>query len=64
MSVKYELFKSPVADRESGVVPVEYARITNGKTVSMDKLVEEIADASSFTKGDLKGMLSTIAPRG
>jgi len=61
MSVKYELFKSPVADRESGEEPVEYARIANGVTVSIDKLVEEIADASSFTVGDLKGMLSTIS---
>ncbi len=61
MSVKYELFKSPVADRESEEEPVEYARIANGETISTDRLVEEIADASSFTIGDVRGVLSTIS---
>ena len=61
MSVKYELFKSPVADRESGEEPVEYARIADGETMMSDRLVEEIADASSFTIGDLRGMLSAFS---
>ncbi|MDD4636282.1 MAG: HU family DNA-binding protein [Bacteroidales bacterium] len=61
MSVKYELFKSPVANRENGEVPKEYARIVHGGMIPIDKLAEEIADASSFTKGDVMGMLTTIA---
>lgn len=60
MSAVYDLFKSPKRDVENGGNPVLYARVVSHKTISFSHLVEEMADASSFTPGDLRGVLSTI----
>ncbi|MDD4636500.1 MAG: HU family DNA-binding protein [Bacteroidales bacterium] len=60
MSAVYDLFKSPKRDAENGGNPVLYARVVSHKTISFSHLVEEMADASSFTPGDLRGVLSTI----
>lgn len=61
MSAVYDLFKSPKSDVENGGHPVLYARVVTHRTISCSKLVDEMADASSFTQGDLNGMLSTVS---
>ena len=61
MSAVYDLFKSPKRDAENGGNPVLYARVVGHRTIPFSKLVDEMADASSFTPGDLRGVLSTVS---
>ncbi|MDD4636738.1 MAG: hypothetical protein PHI48_13845 [Bacteroidales bacterium] len=60
MAAQYDLFKSPVAHGEEEDKGLLHARIVNGAKVTGHALLTEIADASSFTLGDLKGMVSAV----
>jgi len=61
MGALYDLYKTPTP---YGVVEKKgllHARIVNGTRVACDVLLKEIADASTFTRGDLMGMLSAVS---
>lgn len=60
MGALYDLFKTPVAHGEEEDKGLLHARIVNRSKVSGKALLTEIADASSFTLGDLKGMMSAV----
>ncbi|MDD2526284.1 MAG: HU family DNA-binding protein [Bacteroidales bacterium] len=61
MSAWYDLFVTPVRKAESGLAPKLHARVVKGKTVSTSTLVDQIADASTFNRGELAGMLSAVS---
>lgn len=61
MSAWYDLFVTPVRKSESGSVPMLHARVVKGMTVSTSTLVDQIADASTFNRGELLGMLSAVS---
>lgn len=60
MGALYDLFKTPAAYGEEEGKGLLHARIVNGTKVTGNALLTEIADASSFTMGDLKGMVSEV----
>lgn len=61
MSALYDLFVTPARKAESGSLPMLHARVVKGMTVSTSTLVDQIADASTFNRGELLGMLSAVS---
>ncbi len=61
MGALYDLYKTPAAFGEVEKKGLLHARIVNGRRVTCDVLLTEIADASTFTRGDLMGMLSAVS---
>ena len=61
MSALYDLFVTPVRKAESSSAPRLHARVVKGKTVTTSTLVDQIADASTFNRGELLGMLSAVS---
>ena len=57
MSAKYRLVENPPASRKEGVTEL-HARIVASRTATMDDLAEEISTISSFSPGDIKGLLA------
>ncbi len=61
MGALYDLYKTPTPYGEVEKKGLLHARIVNGTRVTCDVLLKEIADASTFTRGDLMGMLSAVS---
>ena len=61
MGALYDLYKTPTPYGEVEKKGLLHARIVNGTRVASDVLLREIADASTFTRGDLMGMLSAVS---
>jgi len=61
MSALYDLFVTPARKAESGSLPMLHARVVKGMTVTSSTLVDQIADASTFNRGELMGMLSAVS---
>lgn len=60
MSAKYKLVKSPPASQKEGESSM-HARIVPQATVKINQLCEEISTMSSFSPGDIKGMLESFS---
>ena len=60
MSAKYRLVENPPASRKEGVTEL-HARIVASRTATMDDLAEEIGTISSFSTGDIKGLLTSFS---
>ncbi len=60
MSAKYKLVKSPPASQKEGESSL-HARIVPQETVKINQLCEEISTMSSFSPGDIKGMLESFS---
>ena len=60
MGALYDLYKTPAPYGEEEDKGLLHARIVNRTKVTGNALLREIADASSFTMGDLKGMVSEV----
>ncbi|WP_455637841.1 HU family DNA-binding protein [Parabacteroides sp.] len=60
MCAKYTFYKNP-PDRETGETGSLYAKIVSGGKVTTNQLAEEIADKSTFTSGDVKGVIKALS---
>lgn len=62
MTAKYDFRKTPKS-KEDGEKDHLHPRIVSGGTVSTEKLLEDISHASTFTVGDLEGVLASLTSR-
>lgn len=62
MAAQYD-FKPMPSSKDDGTSPVLYPRIVNKGTISTKQLVNEICAMSSFTPGDVEGLLSSFEDR-
>ncbi len=60
MAAEYDFMKKPSSKEEAEKQPL-YPRIVSKGTISSKKLINEIAEASSFTEGDLEGVLCALS---
>ena len=60
MCAKYTFYKNP-PDRETGETGSLYAKIVSGGKVTTNQLAEEIAGKSTFTSGDVKGVIKALS---
>lgn len=60
MSAKYALFENPSPDKE-GKKKRYHARIVSNGTVRTTEIVDYISEASSFSSGDIKGILDSVS---
>lgn len=60
MCAKYTFYKNP-PNRETGETGSLYAKVVSGGKITTDQLAEEIADRSSFTPGDVKGVIKALS---
>ena len=60
MSAKYRLVENPPASRKEGVNEL-HARIVASRTANINDLAEEISTMSSFSLGDIKGLLASFS---
>ncbi|WP_321333312.1 HU family DNA-binding protein [uncultured Bacteroides sp.] len=60
MAAEYDFIKKPSTKEEAENQPL-YPRIVSKGTISSKKIVSEIAEASSFTSGDLEGVLCSLS---
>ena len=61
MPIKYDFKKLPRTTGNEEEAVRLYPQAVKSKTVSFSELAEEIEQATSYTVGDLKGMMKTIA---
>ena len=59
MSAKYKLIENPPAAAKNGVTAL-HARIVPSRTATIDDLAAEISTMSSFSLGDIKGLLASF----
>lgn len=62
MSAEYDLRRRPDATGSGELQPL-YPRIVSKGTIATKRLVREISEASSFTEGDLEGVLVSLAKK-
>lgn len=55
MAAEYDFRRRPNPKGDGELQPL-YPRIVNKGTIEMERLVQDIADMSSFTPGDVKGL--------
>jgi len=60
MSAHYELFETPTP-RANEQKPSLHARIIPSTTIRIDRICKEISSFSSFSPGDIKGMLEMLS---
>lgn len=60
MTAQYGLFKNPPhkGEKESDIL---HARIIPGRTIRIDRITREISECTSFSPGDVKGLLQAFA---
>ena len=58
MAAEYDFRRRPNPKGDGELQPL-YPRIVNKGTIEMERLVQDIADMSSFTPGDVKGVVVT-----
>lgn len=59
MTAQYGLFKNPPhkGEKESDIL---HARIIPGRTIRIDRITREISECTSFSPGDVKGLLQAL----
>lgn len=62
MAAQYD-FKPMPSSKDDGTPPVLYPRIVNKGTISTKQLVSEICAMSSFSPGDVEGLLASFEDR-
>lgn len=62
MSAEYDLIRRPNAKGDGELQPL-YPRIVSKGTIKTKRLVREISEASSFTEGDLEGVLVALTEK-
>lgn len=62
MSAQYDLLRSPDAKSTGELQPL-YPRIVSKGTIDTQTLVREISEASSFTEGDLQGVIVALTEK-
>ena len=60
MCAKYTFYKNP-PDRETGETGSLYAKVVSGGKITTDKLADEIAQRSTFSSGDVKGVVKALS---
>lgn len=60
MSAEYALFKNPNPNKDDEKTML-HARIVGGTVVDTEHIIEELKEASSFSPGDIKGLLQSLA---
>lgn len=60
MSAEYALFKNPNPNKDDEKTTL-HARIVGGTVVDTEHIIEELKEASSFSPGDIKGLLQSLA---
>ena len=60
MCAKYTFYKNP-PNRETGETGSLYAKVVSGGKITTDQLAEEIAGRSTFTSGDVKGVIRALS---
>lgn len=60
MTAQYGLFRNPPhkGEKESDIL---HARIIPGRTIRIDRVTREISECTSFSPGDVKGLLQAFA---
>ena len=59
MSAKYKLTENPPASAKNGIQNL-HARIVPSRTATIDDLAAEISTISTFSSGDIKGLLESF----
>ena len=62
MAAEYDFQRRPNPKGDDAVQPL-YPRIVNKGTIKMERLVQDIAGMSSFTPGDVTGVMALIEDR-
>ena len=62
MAAEYDFRRRPNPKGDGELQPL-YPRIVNKGTIEMERLVQDIADMSSFTPGDVKGVVALLEDR-
>ena len=60
MCAKYAFYKNPPT-RETGETGSLYAKVVSGGKITTDKLADEIAQRSTFSSGDVKGVVKALS---
>ena len=60
MCAKYAFYKTP-PNRETGETGSLYAKVVSGGKITTDKLADEIAQRSTFSSGDVKGVVKALS---
>ena len=60
MCAKYTFYKNP-PNRETGETGSLYAKVVSDGKITTDQLAEEIAGRSTFTLGDVKGVIKALS---
>ena len=61
MATFYDLYRNPpLQDESSEQKPLLHARVVSQGTVNTDTIARDIENATSFTKGDVKGVLLAL----
>ena len=60
MCAKYAFYKNPL-NRETGETGSLYAKVVSGGKITTDKLADEIAQRSTFSSGDVKGVVKALS---
>lgn len=60
MCAKYTFYKNP-PDRETGETGSLYAKVVSGGKITTDQLAAEIAGISTFSSGDVKGVVKALS---
>ncbi|MBP1615913.1 MAG: hypothetical protein H6Q13_3361 [Bacteroidetes bacterium] len=62
MAAEYDFRRKPSSKEEAEQQPL-YPRIVSKGTISTQKLITEISEASTFTEGDLEGVLCALSKK-
>ncbi len=60
MCAKYAFYKNP-PNRETGKTGSLYAKVVSGGKITTDQLADEIAGRSTFSSGDVKGVVKALS---
>ena len=60
MCAKYAFYKNP-PNRETGETGSLYAKVVSGGKITTDQLADEIARRSTFSSGDVKGVVKALS---
>ncbi len=60
MCAKYAFYKNP-PNRETGETDSLYAKVVSGGKITTDQLADEIAGRSTFSSGDVKGVVKALS---
>lgn len=60
MGAEYALFKNPNPNKEEDN-PTLHARVVGGIVIDTEHIIDELREASSFSSGDIRGLLQSLA---